>query len=277
MCEKLHDFHFFYALCLKSLLPGQDRNIIQVKEILCFMLKKNWLISSIALGIGMVIGGFGYALASTPVDGDSRLVSFWNKEAQPVTGTMQNSEENSDLTSEMSPDLQYPTDPLNPLDPGYPGSASGEGELTESEVATGTPPQNNAVADELAQKIVADYKQDIGLFFEAWKSPEMVSFRSKLAKAYKGDLYEKHARQAENFIVQGVGLEVSGIRFERVNVESATNTAATLTAQYSYVAQDYSIGEQAPVGEKTEHTVNVRVNLIKENSRWMITGETGIQ
>lgn len=257
------------------------------------MRKMNWLIGVIALGIGLVIGMVGYALAITPVDGDSRLVSFWgNKESQPVTGSLQNPDTQSPSTPNPSDlnvltpggDLLGPTDPFALGTPGtspdsYPGSASGEGAVTIPGASSPIAPnsQSNGVPTELSQKIIVDYKQDIGLFFEAWKSTEMVSFRSKLNKAYKGELYEKHARQAESFIAQGLGIEVSNIRFERVTVESATATAATLTAAYNYVAQDYNIGEQAPVGNKTEHQVNVRVNLIKDSTRWLITGETPIQ
>lgn len=266
------------------------------------MRKMNWLVGSIALGIGLVIGMVGYALAITPVNGDSRLMSFLgNKDSQSVTGTMQNSDPqspdalNSSGSNVLTPEgnLLGSTEPnslgTNPAlgtselnSESYPGSASGEGDLntpgvTQPNSATLPNAQSNGVSAEITQKVVADYKQDIGFFFEAWKSPEMVSFRAKLNKAYTGDLYEKHARQAEGFIAQGVGIEVSGIRFDQVIVESATATAATLTASYHYVAQDYNIGDQTPVGNKTEHQVKVRVNLIKDNTRWLITGETPIQ
>lgn len=240
------------------------------------MRKMNWLVGSIALGIGLVIGMVGYALAITPVDGDSKLVNFWKD--KPVTGTLQ----------DQAP--QSPTDTLNPLSPeensletpgttndSLPGSASGEGALNIPATSDPTFTQNSGVPTELAQKITTDYKQDIALFFDAWKSPEMMSFRSKLIKAYTGDLYEKHARQAERFIAQGIGIEVSQIQFDQVNVESATANAATLTASYRYVSQDYDIGEQVTIGEPTEHQVKVRVNLIKDNTRWLITGETPLQ
>lgn len=237
------------------------------------MRKMNWLIGVIALGIGLVIGMVGYALAITPVNGDSRLVNFWgNKEgSQPVTGSLQNPDTQSSITPNRSDS--------NILTPeGNLGSPTVPNALSESYPASTLPNSpSNGVPTELSGKVIADYKQDIGLFFEAWKSTEMVSFRSKLNKAYTGELYEKHARQAENFIAQGLGIEVSNIRFDRVTVESATATAATLTAAYNYVAQDYNIGEQAPVGNSTEHQVNVRVNLIKDNTRWLITGETPIQ
>jgi hypothetical protein len=253
------------------------------------MRKMNWLVGSIALVIGLVIGMVGYALAITPVDGDSRLMSFLgNKDAKAVTGSLQDSNtQTQDAQNPMTPDpnalgANSPLGTTGMNSESFPGSASGEGDLFTSGTTfpnSETLPnsQSNGVAAEIAQSIIADYKQDIGLFFEAWKSPEMVSFRSKLSKAYTGDLYEKHARQAESYIAQGVGIEISNIRFDQVNVESATSTAATLTAVYQYVAQDYDIGEQTPFGEKKNHQVKVRANLIKDNARWVITGETPIQ
>lgn len=242
------------------------------------MRKMNWLVGVIALGIGLVIGMVGYALAITPVDGTSRLVSFWeNKESQTVTGSLQDSDTQSPITPNPS-DLDVLGTSGTSSD-SYPGSASGEGTVTIPGTSSPIAPnsQSNGVPAELSQKVITDYKQDIGLFFEAWKSTEMVSFRSKLNKAYTGELYEKHARQAESFIAQGLGIEVNDIRFDRVTVESATAAAATLTATYNYVAQDFNIGEQTPVGNKTEHQVNVRVNLIKDSTRWLITGETPLQ
>jgi hypothetical protein len=259
------------------------------------MRKMNWLVGSIALGIGLVIGMVGYALAITPVDGDSRLMSFWKKDAQPVTGTLQDSGTQSpvppgpsDLNllqpqgSQLSPNdsnglgVNPPLGTTGTNSEGYPNSASGEGALTTP--GTAVPgSQSPGVPAEVSQKIVSDYKQNIGIFFEAWKSTDMMSFRSKLIKAYTGDLYEKHARQAESFIAQGIGIDVRDIRFDQLTVVSATATSATLTASYHYAAQDYDLGEQVAMGEKTEHQVNVRVNLIKNSNRWLITGETPIQ
>lgn len=243
------------------------------------MRKINWLVGSIALGLGMAVGIVGYAVATTPAVGDSLLMKFkGGNDPQTVT-----------VNSDLSTNLTDSTANTNNSNETFPASASGEGTASvggaESEEisggstdgttnsANGQAAQNN-VQNDLVQKIVSDYKQDIGLFFGAWKSTDMVSFRAKLAKAYAGDLYEKHARQAEDFIVQGVGLDISDIRFDKVNVESATSTSATLEATYGYVAQDYSLGEQSPMGEKIEHQVHVRVNLIQTNAHWIITGET---
>ena len=135
----------------------------------------------------------------------------------------------------------------------------------------------DSIQNQAEQQIIADYKQDIGIFFGAWKSVDMNSFRLKLAKAYTGELLEKHARQAEEFLAQGVGLDVTEITFDQVNVESSDLNTATLRVDYRYKAKDYSLRDGTSFGDEHEQTVKVRVNLLKENSRWLITGETSIQ
>lgn len=129
----------------------------------------------------------------------------------------------------------------------------------------------------MAQQVITDYKQNIGIFFGAWKSTDMASFRLKLAKAYTGDLFEKHARRAEEYLVQGIGLDVSRIVFDQVDVESVTENTATLRVDYRYTARDYNLTDGTAVGEEHEQIVQVRVNLVKQNSRWVITGESTIQ
>ena len=105
----------------------------------------------------------------------------------------------------------------------------------------------------------------------------MNAFRLKLAKAYTGELFEKHARQAEEFLVQGIGLDVTQIIFDQVDVESSDANTATLRVDYRYKARDYNLADGAAFGEEHEQTVQVRVNLLKQNSRWIITGESSIQ
>jgi len=46
---------------------------------------------------------------------------------------------------------------------------------------------------------------------------------------------------------------------------------------YRYTAKDYNLTDGATVGEEHEQIVQVRVNLVKQNSRWLITGESTIQ
>lgn len=246
------------------------------------MRKINWLIGSITLGIGMVVGIVGYAAATTPSTGNSLLTKLGiGKEAQMVSSTVKSDAANSDpLNSNItnsnttnsntaSQNMLNPSPDLNG-NTSLPASASGE------ESATGNN-GSSSVPNELAQKIIGDYKQDIGYFFGAWKSTDMIKFRSGLSKAYVGDLYEKHARQAEGYITQGVGIEVSDLSFDEVKVESATASSATLVATYRYTAQDYRLGEDTSQGEKTEHLVHIRVNLIQSNARWLISGETPLE
>lgn len=250
------------------------------------MRKINWLIGSIALGVGMAVGIAGYTVATTPATGNSLLTKLGvGKEAQVVSSTVNPNAANSDplnsnATSSNTPNQNKTPDLNGNLN--YPSSASGEesaaGSTGSGNSANGGSTSGTAgstpVPNELAQKITSDYKQDIGYFFGAWKSTDMIKFRSSLAKAYVGDLYEKHARQAEEYITQGVGMEVSDLRFDEVSVESATSNSATLQTTYRYTAQDYSLGDETTQGEKTEHLVHIRVNLIQSNGRWLISGET---
>lgn len=239
-------------------------NRIQEKEI--FVMRKMYLlIGSVALGVGLVIGVVGHALATTPADGNPRL-AFWNKDSQSTTGNIGGMLNDSTSGSALSPN--NPDNGLNPLHPYSPE----EEVLDPAELEPGK--ATNDVPEDLAQAILADYKLNVATLFEAWKSPDMIAFRAKLAEAYTGELYEKHARQAEPFIAQGVGMEVSSIRFDELKVDSAASTSATLTAVYSYVAQDYDIGNQMTLGESTKHQVKVRANLVKKDTRWLITGET---
>lgn len=232
------------------------------------MRKINWLVGSVALGLGLVIGIVGYTVATTPAAGNSLLTKFG---AGNNTQTVSNLVKPADSTSTINPGnatdsvQANPTTPdanTNPLSPSAGAQAGG----SESNSA--------GVTGELSQKIIGDYKQDIGYFFGAWQSTDMVKFRNQLTKGYVGDLFEKHARNAESFIIQGIGLEVSDIHFDGINLESATSNAATLEATYRYVAQDYNLGEQKSQGEQTEHLVHIRVNLILTNDHWMISGET---
>lgn len=209
------------------------------------MRKANYLFGALALGLGIVVGTLGMSLltnSSSPVSFIAKLRG--QDKIQTVTGEVHNP-------------VQTPSTPA-----------------TDSSV---TDPTSGKLAVELTplqQQIITDYKQDIGIFFGAWKSADMATFRIKLSKAYTGDLLEKHARRAEEYLAQGVGLDVSEINFDRVDIESSDENSATLLVNYRYSAKDYSLADAASVGEEHEQIVHVRVNLLKMNSRWMITGES---
>lgn len=234
------------------------------------MRKIDWIVGSVALCLGLVIGIIGYAVATTPATGNSLLTKIGvGNEAQTAITTIP---ENSTDPIVVNPNQDLEGNPLAPAEE----SLAGEGEIdsTVDDNANNSDQSDSSIDKVLSQKITNDYKQNIGYFFGAWQATDMVKFRNQLAKAYVGELYEKHARKAEGFITQGIGLEVSDIFFDEIKVESATANAATLEATYRYVAQDYNLGEQITEGEATEHLVHVRVNLILSGGHWMISGET---
>lgn len=213
------------------------------------MRKINWIVGSVALALGIGLGMLSIALASNPIAPNLLAKMNLFKQAAPLDHA---------VTAGTTPD----------------GTST-----TSTTAAVDKPLQDGlgeAVSPLLAQQIVGDYKQDIGFFFDAWKSTDMTTYRSKLAKAYAGDLLERHARQAEEYILQGVGLDVSLINFDNVVVEAADAGTATLRADYRYTASDFVLNEGKTVGTPNEHVVHVRVNLIKSGQRWVITGETGI-
>lgn len=237
------------------------------------MRKVNYLFGALALGLGMLVGTLGVSLftgSSFPATFIAKLHGQDN--VQTVSGTAQNSAQPLPEQASDSGDTNN-------------GSGTNSSNVNASSNLAGqqndvlSPDQNGTGKDTpilspLQQQIIADYKQDIGIFFGAWKSADEAAFRVKLAKAYTGDLLEKHAHRAEGFLAQGIGLDVSQITFDRVDIESSDDNTATLLANYRYTARDYSLADAAPVGEEHEQIVHMRVNLVKQNSHWMITGET---
>ncbi|EHQ92016.1 hypothetical protein [Desulfosporosinus youngiae] len=224
------------------------------------MRKMNYLFGALALGLGILVGTLGVSLLTNSGSPTSFISKLRGQDKiQTVSGTVSNP-------------LQTPPD-TNPVEDGLPGKDTTDSlDVTEKDHDSLTGKESL-----LAQQIITDYKQNIGTFFGAWKSTDIAAFRTKLAKAYTGDLFEKHARRAEEYLVQGIGLDVSQIVFDQVDVESVSDNAATLRVDYRYTARDYNLTDGAPVGEAHEQIVQVRVNLIKQNSRWVITGESTIQ
>lgn len=212
------------------------------------MRKMNYLFGALALGLGVLVGTLGVTLltnSSSPTSFISKLRG--QDKIQTVSGTVSNPAQNQPTSDTTAANM--------------------------AETDSHSLSNNESI---LAQQVITDYKQNIGIFFGAWKSTDMATFRQKLAKAYTGDLYEKHARRAEEYLVQGIGLDVSKIVFDQVDVESVSENAATLRVDYRYTARDYNLTDGAPVGEEHEQIVQVRVNLVKQNSRWLITGENSI-
>jgi len=214
------------------------------------MRKMNLLFGALALGLGVIVGTVGVSLltnTSSPTSFISKLRGQDN--IQTVNGLV---------------DATQTSPLLNPL----------QDEPSEANALYSTNP--DSILNQAEQQIIADYKQDIGTFFGAWKSADMNDFRLKLAKAYTGELLEKHARRAEEFLGQGIGLDVTQITFDQVDVESSDANTATLRVNYRYKARDYNLTEGTSFGEEHEQNVQLRANLLKQNSRWVITGESPI-
>ena len=217
------------------------------------MRKMKLLFGALALGLGVIVGTLGVSLLTNPSSPGSFISKLRGQNSvQTVTAGV-------DDSTQTPPDLNTVQDDLS---------------ATNAALYSANP---DSILNQAEQQIVADYKQDIGIFFGAWKSADIDTFRLKLAKAYTGELFEKHARRAEEFLVQGIGLDVTQITFDQVHVESSDANTATLRVDYRYKAKDYSLADGASFGEEHEQTVKVRVNLLKQNSRWIITGENSIQ
>ena len=125
-------------------------------------------------------------------------------------------------------------------------------------------------------KIVDDYKMSLALLFEAWRSPDMLTFEKKIAGGYTGDLKDRHLDRAQSYISNGKGLYVDDLKFNLAMIESATATTATLVASYTYTARDFDLNKTQAYGAKVDHEVHVRAELVKVNERWLISGETAI-
>ncbi|AFM43296.1 hypothetical protein Desaci_4453 [Desulfosporosinus acidiphilus SJ4] len=263
------------------------------------MRKMNYLVGGIALSMGVIVGILGMSMVTNSSSAASFISKLRGQEnVQTVSGSVNGPTQvpltaktgtdnalNNNVSgssalgtdSNSSPDSTSSSDSSSSsssgsISGGQPNNSTSAGQNGDAQsIAKG-----NSVTDALKEQIIADYKQDIGTFFDAWKSVDIDTFRLKLAKAYTGEIFEKHARRAEEYLVQGIGLDVTSINFDRVDVESADNNTATLRVDYRYTAKDYNITEGVPVGEEHEQNVHVRVNLMKMNSHWMITGESSL-
>lgn len=241
------------------------------------MRKRNYLFGALALGLGIIVGTLGVSLltnSSSPTSFISKLRG--QDKIQTVSGSVSDPAQTPPFLNTV------PNEALSektPVKGGEPDSIlNPEGQKSDAlSLGQNGGSKDSSALSPLKQQIVTDYKQDIGIFFGAWKSVDMETFRLKLAKAYTGELFEKHARRAEAYLVQGLGLDVSQITFDRVDVENANENTATLRVDYRYTARDYSLADAASVGEEHEQNVHVRVNLLKQNSRWIIVGESAVK
>jgi len=217
------------------------------------MRKMNLLFGALALGLGVIVGTLGVSVLANPSSSGSFISKLRGQDnVKTVSGVVSDSTQTPPADNTVADALYNPDAVLNGANPA-------------------------PILNQAQLQIVADYKQDIGIFFGAWKSADVNAFRLELAKGYTGELLEKHAKRAEEFLVQGIGLDVTQITFDQVDVESSNANTATLRVNYHYKAKDYSLADRAAIGEEHEQNVQARVNMLKQSSRWMITGESPVQ
>jgi hypothetical protein len=229
--------------CLKPVFCGYASNK-WIKGDCGFMRKRKWLVGLITIILGITVGMLGFSFAN-PTYTESLITKLLGKNnVQTLAANTESTESSSQETSE----------------------SNLAGAETDNQ-------QDAEIPQQLSQKIIADYKQDVGIFFDAWKCPDMPGFRVKLASGYTGEILERHAKRAEPYFSQGIGLDVIKIDFDQIIIEKADKSTATLRADYRYTATDFNLKNASPVGETHEQNVHVRVNLININSRWLITGE----
>jgi hypothetical protein len=218
------------------------------------MRKRYWLLTVLIFCLGIALGVFGHM--------------YWGAALQP--GTNQPTEkENATKVDVQKTDIPKYVLP----DPTIKGHDAGIGSFLEQAVKK----QERITLSALEQEqIISDYKQALGILFDAWKVKDLPTFRSSIAGAYTGEIMENHIRKAEKFLPRGIGLHVSEVNFDNLDIESADKYSATINAIYRYTVQDYDLDEEYPFGDEIQHFVHVRANLVKIDTRWMITGETVI-
>lgn len=246
------------------------------------MRKIYWLVTPLIFCLGIVVGVFGYIFWQTNFQ--SGINAPEKSNATKVSQTDSSPYFNQSQDNNPGPYQGYPSEPLTDsgdLTESGSGDISDLDDLTEQDVSLSNDRQNQ-VADQIMlteteqYTLLKDYKQAIGILFDAWKEKDILTFRSKLDSAYTGEILENHVNKAEKYLSNGVGIYVSDIIFDHVAIESADKYSATIDAIYRYTSQDYDVDKQQAYGEKISHFVHVRANLVKIDSQWKITSETPI-
>jgi len=221
------------------------------------MRKRYWFLTVLIFFLGIALGFFGHM--------------YWGSAFQP--GVNQPAEkENATKVDALKADLsKYPLP-----DPTVKGNDAGIGSLTAGSTDTGDGRSQVTLTRTEQDKLISDYKQALGILFDAWKAKDMPTFRTTIAAAYTGEIMDHHIRKAEKFIPKGIGQYVTEVSFDDVDIESADKYSATVNAIYRYTVRDYDLDEEYPIGEEFKHFVHVRANLVRIDSRWLITGETVI-
>lgn len=226
------------------------------------MRKRYWVLTVSVFILGVAVGIAGHL--------------FWQASIQPETNSPNSSNATKvDAIKSSLPGFTLP-DPNGSSNDVESGSVEGEGEGQENNDNADNALNLVSVSKSEQEKIIADYKLAIGILFDAWKVKDMPAFRTQIANGYAGELMESHIKKAEKFLPKGIGLYVTNVQFDDIDIESADKNSATISAIYRYTVRDYDLDEEYPVGDEVNHFVHVRANLVKFESQWKITGETVI-
>lgn len=220
------------------------------------MRKTYWFLTVSVFFLGILVGVAGYIV--------------WETSIQP--GTHYQDKDNA--TKIDASQYQIPNPSIKSHDLGL--SNLDENELVPNNGQEGKDLKDSELSTAEQGKIISDYKQNLGILFDAWKAEDISIFKERIAEAYTGQLMENHIKKAEEFISGGVGLYIDEVSFDDIRIETADKYSATIKAIYRYTVRDYNLAEASPYGEEYKHFVHVRANLIKMDSRWLITGETAI-
>ncbi len=219
------------------------------------MRKTYWFLTVSVFFLGILVGVAGYIV--------------WETSIQP--GTHYQDKDNA--TKIDASQYQIP-------DPSIESHDLGLSNLDEKDLTPNNGQEKDQEDSELStveqEKLIADYKQNLGILFDAWKAEDISMFKELIAQAYTGQLMETHIQKAEEFLSEGVGLYIDEVSFDDIRIETADKHSATIKAIYRYTVRDYNLTEASPYGDEYKHFVHVRANLIKMDSRWLITGETSI-
>jgi len=194
------------------------------------MRKTYWLLTVLVFCLGVVLGVFGHMYYGTAL--------------QP--GVNQPEKENAtkvDAPKTDTPVIDISKYPLP--DPTIIGNDAGIGSIDLTDQG-GDQKEQITLSKTEQEKIISDYKQALGILFDAWKVKDLPTFRTTIASAYTGEIMESHIKKAEAFLPKGIGIYVKEVTFDDVDIESADKYSATVNAIYRYTVKDYDIDEQYP-------------------------------
>ena len=161
------------------------------------MRKTYWLLTVSVFFVGILIGVAGYIV--------------WDTTIQP--GAHYQEKENATKIDAGKYEI---------LDPNIQSHDLGLGNLSENGLIQNNDEEENRdteISKMEQEKIISDYKKNLGILFEAWKADDIAVFRELVTGAYTGQLMETHIQKAEKFLPNGVGLYISDISFDDMRID----------------------------------------------------------